>query len=202
MKTKYIGVSGVARVGKNLFCDIASDILYKERGLSSKTYSLANCLKKDCEVFLRDKLGLNVWSEDTLEKSIFRPLLIWYGGVKRNASKGRCWIEMLDPDVRKSTADICFISDVRFCKYANDEAYWVQTELGGKLVHISKFSYLSSEKVYTQPASQDETVNDPMLKHIADASMEWMDSGEHTYESARKCPILIEQVRTVINTLV
>ena len=200
MKTKYIGISGVARVGKNLFCDIAGDILKEEFGKSSETFALATYLKRDCEQFLKEKLGLNVWSEVTEEKTIFRPFLIWYGGVKRSWSKGRCWIDMLDPEIRSSKSDICFVSDVRFAKYANDEAYWIQSELSGKLIHLSRYKGYPSSGLrdYTQPASADERENDPMLMRISDASLSWEDSGCKSHEDARKNPILRENVRETL----
>lgn len=198
-KTKYIGITGVARVGKNLFCDIASDILREEYNLTSETFALATYLKRDCEVFLREKFGLNVWSEITEEKSIFRPFLIWYGGVKRNRSKGRCWIDMLNPEIRASKSEVCFVSDVRFATYANDEAYWIQTELLGKLVHLSRHKFNSDGSVTTTPpASDDEAKNDPMLKHISDISLAWNDSGCNTHEDARKNIKLREYVRQIL----
>jgi hypothetical protein len=198
-RNKYIGVSGVARVGKNLFCDIASDILREEYNLTSETFALATYLKRDGEIFLREKLGLNVWSEVTEEKSIFRPFLIWYGGVKRNRSKGRCWINMLDPEIRASKADVCFVSDVRFATYADDEAHWIQTELSGKLIHLSRYKFNSDGQFeVTPPASDDEERNDPMLNRISDASLQWKDSGCKTHEDARKNLILRENVRQIL----
>jgi len=202
MKTKYIGISGYARVGKNLFCDISSDILKEEYGLSTQTFALATYLKRDCEDFLKTKLGMNVWSEVTEDKSIFRPFLIWYGGVKRKWSKGRCWIDMLDPEIRSSSADVCFVSDVRFAKYANDEAYWIQTELSGKLVHLSKYESSDSGKIYTEPASADEAENDPMLKKISDFKVEWENTRTGSYESARNDLRLRKIVADVLKSVI
>ena len=200
MKTKYIGISGVARVGKNLFCDIATDILAEEYGKRAETFSLATYLKRDCEKFLKEKLQLDVWSEVTEEKSLFRPFLIWYGGVKRNWSKGRCWIQMLDPEIRASKADVCFVSDVRFATYANDEAYWIQSELEGKLVHLSRYKINSDGSTsITPPASDDEAKNDPMIHKISDASLSWLDSGCKSHAEARKNERLRECVRNVLN---
>ena len=39
MNKIYIGISGVARSGKNLFCDIAQNLLKEKYGLSSKSYA-------------------------------------------------------------------------------------------------------------------------------------------------------------------
>ena len=47
MKTKkIIGISGVARSGKNLFADIASQILLDKYKLTSKSFALAYYIKK------------------------------------------------------------------------------------------------------------------------------------------------------------
>lgn len=201
MKTKYIGVSGVARVGKNLFCDISSDILKEEYGLKSETFALATYLKRDCEDFLKTKLGLNVWSEDTDEKTIFRPFLIWYGGVKRKWSKGRCWIEMSNADLLASKADVCFVSDVRYATYANDEAYWIQTELSGKLIHLSKHKIEDGVACYTPPASEDEAKNDPMIRLIADYNVDWKHSDLGTYDLARHSESLRGEVRKALTAV-
>ena len=45
MTKKYIGVSGVARSGKNLFCDIAIKQL-SQKGVKAKQYALAYYLKR------------------------------------------------------------------------------------------------------------------------------------------------------------
>ena len=47
-----VGVSGVARSGKNLFCDMVIEEL-NNRGYSGKQFALANALKRDCEEFLK-----------------------------------------------------------------------------------------------------------------------------------------------------
>ena len=87
MTKKYIGVSGVARSGKNLFCDIAIKQL-SQKGVKAKQYALAYYLKKDCEEFIKTKLGLDVFTEKTDDKTIFREMLVWYGGVKRKQTEG------------------------------------------------------------------------------------------------------------------
>ena len=85
----YIGIAGVARSGKNLFADVACDVLKRKYNKTCKLYSLAHQLKVDCELFIKDKLGLNVWSDISEEKEMFRPLLVWYGDIKRKQSEGR-----------------------------------------------------------------------------------------------------------------
>ena len=95
---KIIGIGGVARSGKNLFADIAGNVLKEKYNKTCKSFALAYYLKKDCEEFIKQKLNMDVWSELTDEKNVFRPLLVWYGGVKRKQTNGRYWIEMLQKD--------------------------------------------------------------------------------------------------------
>ena len=49
-----VGVSGVARSGKNLFCDMIAYEL-EQKGISSRQFALANELKLDCLEFLKEK---------------------------------------------------------------------------------------------------------------------------------------------------
>jgi len=215
MKNKrYIGIGGVARVGKNLFYDIANDILKKEYNLTSKAHALAYYLKRDCEEFVKEKLGLSVWSENTADKDIFRPLLVWYGGVKRKQTNGRYWVEMLQKDLEKSDAEINFITDIRYVMYDKDEVFWLRNELNGKLVHITKFTMVDETinkfdkpnivKKYVEPANEHELVNDPILKKWSDVSIEWQDigsGGKKSYNELINDPYLREVVGEVLKTL-
>lgn len=185
MNKIYIGVSGFARSGKNLFCDIAEKVLKEKFNLSSKTYALAYLLKKDCEPFIQEKLGLSVFSEKTEDKNLFREMLVWYGGVKRKQTEGRYWTGLLHEELKKDTNDVNFISDIRYVEYSGDEIFWLKKELGGKLVHISKYTYGFptdgrhyrindlSKKIYTEAPNQHEAINDPKIRFLADYKVEW-----------------------------
>lgn len=181
---KYIGVSGLARTGKNIFCDIAIKQLKDNFNLNAKSYALAHELKKDCANFVNSKLGLNVFSEDTKEKSIFRPLLVWYADTKRTQTNGRYWIELLNDAIKRDNnhnIDIILISDIRFAEYPNDEIFWLKNELNGKLIHITKFSYDKLEKnkkIFNDPPNETEKTNDPKIKKNADYLIEWEDVNE------------------------
>ena len=185
MNKIYIGVSGFARSGKNLFCDIAEKVLKEKFNLSSKTYALAYLLKKDCEPFIQEKLGLSAFSEKTEDKNLFREMLVWYGGVKRKQTEGRYWTGLLHEELKKDTNDVNFISDIRYVEYSGDEIFWLKKELCGKLVHISKYTYGFptdgrhyrvndlSKKIYTEAPNQHEAINDPKIRFLADYKVEW-----------------------------
>lgn len=185
MNKIYIGVSGFARSGKNLFCDIAQKVLKEKYNLTSKTYALAYFLKKDCEPFIQEKLGLSAFSEKTEDKNAFREMLVWYGGVKRKQTEGKYWTGLLHEELKKDTNDVNFISDIRYVEYTDDEVFWLKKQLGGKLVHISKYTYGfatdgrhyrvndKSKKIYTEAPNQHEALNDPKIRFLADYKVEW-----------------------------
>ena len=185
MNKIYIGVSGFARSGKNLFCDIAEKVLKEKFNLTSKTYALAYFLKKDCEPFIQEKLGLSAFSEKTEDKNLFREMLVWYGGVKRKQTEGRYWTSLLNEELKKDTNDINFISDIRYIEYSGDEVFWLKKELNGKLVHVSKYTYGfptdgrhyrvndKSKKIYTEAPNRHEAINDPKIRFLADYKVEW-----------------------------
>jgi hypothetical protein len=205
----------VTRSGKNLFADIASQILLDKYKLTSKSFALAYYVKKDCEEFVKEKLGLNVWSEVTSEKDIFRPLLVWYSGVKRKQSEGRHWVEMLDNDMKSCESDVKFITDVRFSVYDKDETYWLKNEMSGKLIHISKYSMLGMNtnrfsepqkvKKYTDPANDQEMINDPVVKRCSDYQLEWEDVGSKyngSYASMLNDVYLRNEVSAALSTII
>lgn len=185
MNKIYIGVSGFARSGKNLFCDIAEKVLKEKYNLTSKTYALAYFLKKDCEPFIQEKLGLSAFSEKTEDKNLFREMLVWYGGVKRKQTQGRYWTGLLYEELKKDTNEVNLISDIRYIEYSGDEVFWLKKELNGKLVHVSKYTYGfptdgrhyrvndSSKKIYTEAPNQHEAINDPKIRFLADYKVEW-----------------------------
>lgn len=185
MSKIYIGVSGFARSGKNLFCDIAQKVLTEKFNLTSKTYALAYFLKKDCEPFIQEKLGLSAFSEKTEDKNLFREMLVWYGGVKRKQTEGTYWTGLLHEELKKDIHDVNLISDIRYVEYCKDEVFWLQRELKGKLVHISKYTYGfptdgrhyrvndKSKKIYSDAPNQHEALNDPKIRILADYKVEW-----------------------------
>ena len=176
MTKKYIGVSGVARSGKNLFCDIEIKQL-SQKGVKAKQYALAYYLKKDCEEFIKTKLGLDVFTEKTDDKTIFREMLVWYGGVKRKQTEGAYWTSMLQKDIEADDNEVIFVSDIRYDQYPKDEVYWIKEVLGGYLVHVSKYTYNDwDERVFTEPPNEHEKLNDPLVKLKSDYLLQWKQS--------------------------
>ena len=169
MKTFYIGVSGVARAGKDSFSDLLLNLI-KSEGFNAKRYALAEPLKNDCKEFIREKLGLNVWTDNSEEKSIFREMLVWYGKVKRQQTQGKYWTSLLEKQVEIESPEVCIISDIRYQQYEEDEVFWLKNKKNGVLVHVER---TDSEGKLIPPANMDETINDSIVKDNAHFMLNW-----------------------------
>lgn len=197
-KQIVIGVGGVARAGKNLFCDLLVKQLKQQYNLHAQHFALAYELKMDCRQFIWDKFNIDVFTENTDEKKIFRDMLVWYGDAKRKQSNGRYWIDKLNNRIGKEFAwgtppiDVAIISDIRYDFYENDEVDYIRKEKNGPFIHISKYTYgfptdgrvvkvggqtVNNTKIFTDPANSHEALNDPKLQKKADYLLQWEDIG-------------------------
>ena len=176
-----VGVSGVARSGKNLFCDMIIKELANQ-GYTAKQFALANALKRDCENFLKNQCDLDVYTDNTHQKTLFREFLVWYGDLRRKQTNGRHWIETMDDTISQYTGDVALISDVRYAHYANDELTWVTHEHEGLLIHLRRYEKSSSAVIeadgtikfdYVKPPNEHERINDPKLREGAHFQLDW-----------------------------
>jgi len=176
-----VGVSGVARSGKNLFCDMVIEEL-NNRGYSGKQFALANALKRDCEEFLKSHCHLDVYTDNTHEKTLFREFLVWYGDLRRKQTNGRHWIETMNDTLSRYTGDVALVSDVRYAHYPNDELGWVLYEQEGLLVHLRRYEKTSTAVIdsdgivkfdYVQAPNEHERINDPKMREGAHLRLDW-----------------------------
>jgi hypothetical protein len=173
-KIKLIGVGAAARVGKDTFANCLIE-LFKRDGFIAKKYSLANELKKDMQQFLAEKCSMNVWTEDTNEKSKFRELLVSYGKIQRIRTNGTYWTSILQKqivaDAHSVSSDkpfIAIIPDIRYAEYEQDEHNWIKSQ-GGKLIHLERIEH----NKLIDPANFEEKANSPMIKEYADFAVTW-----------------------------
>lgn len=174
---KIIGISGLARSGKDMFTSISQNILENEFKLKTKRFALATELKKDLENLIWEKTTINVFTDDSNQKKIIRPLLVAYGEVMRTVTKGTYWTNAIEQELKRTNVDVVFITDIRYDEYPKDEFYWLKHKMNGKLIHIRKwyFNENYSERTYDLPPNEHEAKNDPKLQRKADYSFEWED---------------------------
>jgi hypothetical protein len=186
---KIIGVSGFARSGKDLFTSVAQNIL-SELGIKSEKYALAYELKNDLKDLIKEKVNIDVFTENTSEKSIIRPLLVAYGDLMRKTSEGKYWTSKVENRIVDSKADVVFITDIRYDVYPEDECTWLQKKMSGKLVHITKyklspipsgnrFSKNKITKIYDSAPNEHELLNNPKILKRADVALEWQDFSDY-----------------------
>ena len=184
-----IGLSGVGRSGKDTFASIL-EIKLQQAGYSVKKVSFAGPLKLDCQAFLKDYLNIDVFTQNTEEKTLFRPMLVWYGDAQRKRTLGKYWTNLASNEIENSNYDYYIVTDVRYDHYTVDELQWLKDTWKGKLCHISKYTWhtqsrnhdgveeLVRYKEYVQPANDHEAVNDPKIKKAAHFVVEWPDISE------------------------
>lgn len=183
-----IGISGLARSGKDLFTTVAQSIL-SEHNIKSEKCALAYELKSDLKDLIKDKTGIDVFTENTQEKNIIRPLLVAYGDVMRKISDGKYWTSKVETRINTLKTDVIFITDIRYDVYPEDECYWLQKKMAGKLIHITKYvmapapskrriSTSKPVKIYNGAPNDHEMLNNPKVKAKSDYSFEWEDCYE------------------------
>lgn len=167
---KIIGISGVARSGKDTFCLLSAKRLNKSKQVAMRC-AFADNVKADLHQLLIKKAGISAYTNLDKEKELIRPLLVAYGTDLMRKVDEDYWIKRLELTV-KAAGQIdatAFITDVRYM----NEVEWIQ-EQGGKIIHITKKG--------TKPANEQEEINDPLIKDAADLLVEWDHVGEDNLE--------------------
>ena len=171
MKSKIIGISGVAGAGKDLFYELLSE------KVPCKRFSLGDQLKKELSPYCLQHFGIDPLNCSREKKNLIRRCLVSHASLKRELTQGRYWIEKVDPLIKNhifnqvlnnSLCEFSCITDIRYNHYENDEVSWLKKELGGILVHISQFKIINSRKIFVPPANPDEASQDSTLKASAD----------------------------------
>jgi len=170
MSVLYIGIAGVARSVKDSLAREIENLIRGSKGLTIYRTSLAQPLKEDCKDFIKDYLGLNVFTDNNEEKATFREFLVWYGKVKRQQTEGKYWTNLLDKRVEKFQPDVCIIPDVRYQQYEQDEVSWLKSKENNILIHLQRIA-INGEIV--QPANMDESINDSIIQNSADYKIIW-----------------------------
>lgn len=186
---KYIGLSGVAGAGKDLFFSLLS------KKISCQRLSLADELKLDVKDWCVNNYGIDPTSCLRKDKDMLRPFLVFHGKQKRSTTEGRYWIERLQSKINSLERTVnsspfedmyCVITDIRYDEYDHDETEWLKGELKGKLVHILQYTEQPDPhegcvyRIPRSPANREEERNDPRIKEKSDFNIEWkfMENGQ------------------------
>lgn len=166
-----IGISGVARSGKDTLANNFVKI-FKEYGVKSKRYALADQLKKESRSFIKKTLNIDLFNLTEEEKVLIRPFLVFWGTQIRRKNNENCWIEALEKQLSPDTLTI--VSDIRY----PNEADWIKNN-NGILIHISR---IGNDGNVIQPPNEEEKQNNPILLEKSDASFVWNTFGDENEE--------------------
>jgi hypothetical protein len=169
-----IGLTGLARCGKDTFCKYAREYL-TSKGMKSQRLAFADELKKDVDQFLVEKLGISAFTEVTEEKEIIRPMLTTWGTDIMRKKDDLHWVKKVEKIILKNKKNsiVSIVTDIRF---PNEIEYI--NKIGGKVIHL--------EMVGNKPANEYEAKNDPELKKTADVFLIWKKYGDHALVKCQK----------------
>ena len=165
-----IGLTGVARSGKDTFYSILNKFL-KQKNLNSERLALADNLKKEMGHFVKEKFKIELTKCSDSEKEMIRPLMVAYGKCRRQQTEGKYWTSLIDEKIKDSIKNdiVPIITDIRYIEYKEDEYAWLKSK-DGILVHISR---RLNDGSLVLPANIEEKANDNKLKAVADFSFTW-----------------------------
>ena len=175
-RNSFIGLSGFAACGKDLFSDLLKEEV-ERRGISLSKISIAESLKVECRSTLVRLMGIDILNCTREEKDEVRDYLVFYGLIMRDRSGGRHWIDRASEQIDHSSPNfphLFCITDVRYDEYEKDEVFWIKNELKVKLVHLTKEG--------SPAANFFEKENDPRLQEKADYKIVWPDCNSNQKE--------------------
>lgn len=180
MDNKVIGLSGFAGAGKDLFF-----AELQKADPRFVRFALADELKRELNPFLKQMYGIDIFTCSRELKNKVRPILVEHGKIRRIDSKGTHWTNILKNQIQAfqvgSPDAIVCVTDIRYDFFENDEVSWIQKEMGGTLVHISRYEMVNihtqdeiyQSRKFQEAPNRDEAENDPKVKAKADYRVEW-----------------------------
>lgn len=174
---KLVGISGVARSGKDTFASALINVIEDFcPHFSVKKYAFADKLKEELDSFFLERFGFPSSAIPDNKKHQVRPLLVAYGQVQRSLTNNLYWRDHVASLVERDQPDVAIISDLRYAHGDNSESEWIKS-MGGKTVYIQRFEIVQKNgkkcKKYMKPASNDEEIQDPYLRDTADFIIDW-----------------------------
>ena len=178
---KFIGLSGYATAGKDLFFSLLTGEYPAVR------FSLGDILKAEIRDKLIEDTAVDILECTKEDKEKVRPLLVEYGTAKRKETEGKYFTDKLDHVIENTftLSRIPVITDIRYCEYPDDEDRWLKNRLDGVLVYIKKYKIIAGEREYVPAPNEDEAKNCPLLEENADYIIDWEESQAATPKERR-----------------
>lgn len=146
MSKRVIGITGLARAGKDTFCQLLIEELDK-RGLNAKRFAFADALKNEIQEPLKSLSGIDIWNCTAQEKELVRDYLVAVGKIKRHQYQGKYWTTIVEKAIEQSDVDVAIVTDARYDVFPEDEVWWVKDHMRGLLVHVSRYQQIDVTKL-------------------------------------------------------
>ena len=157
-----IGISGIARAGKDTLANCLKKIVEKEFDCEVEVVSLAKQLKSDLDKVIACNFNINVHTEDTEEKNLIRPILVAYGESMKEKWGKKVWVEKLSKNLEeREDKKFYILSDVRF----DFEAIYLIEKYNSEMIHISKTG--------NDYINEIEKINDPLVQELCHQKQTW-----------------------------
>ena len=169
-----LGLTGLARCGKDTFCKYAREHL-EANNIKTQRLAFADELKKDVDDFLKEKLNISAFTEITAEKEIIRPMLTCWGTEIMRKKDDLYWVKKVEKIIIENQKNniVSIVTDIRF----PNEIEYIH-KIGGKVIHLTMIG--------NEPANEYEAKNDPLLKKISDHFVEWEKYGDDALEKCKQ----------------
>lgn len=177
-----IGISGLARSGKDTLAKNLADIIKLNLGLEVKILSFADRIKDQMKDVISKNYNIDPYTENTKEKEIIRDILVSHGETMKKIYGPTIWADLIIEDIKKSKNKFFpIISDVRF----DFEAEKVK-ENDGLVIHISKMG--------NKPPNEIEAKNDPLVQKVADICHCWPEYEPDNMEECKDHAYILWQM--------
>jgi hypothetical protein len=160
-----IGVSGVARSGKDTFY-----LLLKQRlqplGFVCARTAFADKLKSDLKPLILKEFSIDIDNCTDSEKEIIRPFMVSYGTLARSLNQDH-WVNKVKNKIFKEQLKPKTISVITDVRYPNEQSF-IKT-------NFKKFCNVHIERFGRGPANEEEKKYDPDLKKQSNYLIYWKD---------------------------
>jgi hypothetical protein len=181
-----IGICGNARSGKDTLADLIAESLL-DVGIKSKKLALANELKEECQDLVWKNLGIDIFTDNTEEKNIIRPLLVTWGTHVRRKLNPNIWIEKVEEKISEN--ELVIIPDIRY----SNELEWLRKK-DSYCIFVDR---IDENGNLIPPANEEEKENYPFLKENCDFQLSWQTVGTESIQDLK--PVAIEVIKKTIS---
>jgi len=165
-----IGVSGVARSGKDTFFKLFKKCMGAE-GKFFRRFAFADKLKSDIRPLIKRSFNIDIKKCSDDEKELIRPLMVEYGKIGRNIDENYWVNKLMNQILSYKDPRSGVITDVR---YENEQLYLKN--------HFEKCINIYISRDGCDPINEEEALNDPQLKKNADYTISWKSFNESEEE--------------------